>query len=176
MLIVLTHLPADGLKFEHQYKTDELDLAQHEFTLQQPPLVQGRVTTLGQEVRVKGKVTATLEAACDRCLEPVVLPVERDFDLFYLPEDAQNATPGETELLARDLDVSIYEDERIDVDELVLEQLELSLPTRILCQEDCKGLCAQCGTNLNNEQCHCQPSIDPRWQALADLKNNPGQD
>lgn len=176
MLIVLTHLPADGLKFEHHYKTDELDLAQYEFTLQQPPVIQGKVTRLGEEVRVKGNLTATLEAACDRCLEPVALPVKREFDLFYMPEESHTVTSGETELLARDLDVSFYEDERIDVDELVLEQLELSLPTRILCQEDCKGLCAQCGTNLNTEQCNCQPSIDPRWQALADLKNNPGQD
>ncbi|MFN7926902.1 MAG: DUF177 domain-containing protein [Blastocatellia bacterium] len=167
---MLTHLPTDGLKFEHQYKTDELDLAQHEFTFQQPPLVQGRVTTLGEEVRVKGNVTATLETACDRCLEPVALPVEREFDLFYLPEASQSATPGETELLERDLDVSVYQDDRIDVDELVLEQMELSLPTRILCREDCQGLCAQCGTNLNIEQCNCPPDIDPRWQALADLK------
>ena len=170
MLIVLTHLPADGLKFEHQYKTDELDLAQHEFTLQQPPLLQGRVTRLGEEVRVKGQITAALEAACDRCLEPVALRVARDFDLFYVPGLALTATPNETELSARDLDVSFYRDERIDGDELALEQLELSLPTRILCQEDCRGLCAQCGTNLNVEPCDCPPEIDSRWQALADLK------
>lgn len=170
MLIVLTHLPADGLKIEHQYQPDELDLSQHEFTFQQPPLIRGRVTTLGQEVRVKGNVTAKLETVCDRCLEPVALPIEREFDLFYLPENSQSEAKGEAELFERDLDVSFYQDERIDVDELVLEQMELSLPTRILCQEDCRGLCSQCGLNLNFEQCSCQPEIDPRWQALADLK------
>lgn len=170
MLIVLTHLPADGLKFEHQYQADELDLAQHEFSFQEPPLIQGRVTTLGQETRVNGKITATLEAVCDRCLESVKLPIEQEFDLFYLPDDSQAESKGEKELLERDLDFSFYQDERIDIDELVLEQLELSLPTRILCQEDCRGLCSQCGTNLNNETCQCQPEVDPRWQALKDLK------
>ncbi len=170
MLIVLTHLPTDGLKFEHQYQADELDLAQHEFSFQEPPLIQGRITTLGQETRVKGKITATLEAVCDRCLESVELPVEQEFDLFYLPDDSQAESKGEQELLERDLDFSFYQDERIDIDELVLEQLELSLPTRILCQEDCRGLCSQCGTNLNNDACNCQPEIDPRWQALKDLK------
>lgn len=170
MLIVLTHLPADGLKFEHQYKEDELDLASHEFTFQQLPLIQGRVTRIDAEVRVKGQVTAGLEAVCDRCLEPVALPVEREFDLFYLPETSSTTTSGETELLERDLDVSFYTDDRIDVDEVVLEQLELSLPTRILCQEDCQGLCAQCGANLNVAPCNCPPEIDPRWQALAELK------
>lgn len=171
MLIVLTHLPADGLKFEHQYQTDELDLAQHEFTLHQPPLLQARVTLLGEEVRVKGNITAALEVVCDRCVEPVVLPVAREFDLFYLPEPAPAAISEETELSARDLDVSFYRDERIDADELALEQLELSLPTRILCQEACRGLCAQCGTNLNVAPCDCPPEVDPRWQALAELKS-----
>ncbi len=171
MLLVLTHIPADGLKFEHQYEADELDLSQSEFSLPQPPRVAGRVTNIAQEMRVRGSLHAALTAECDRCLEAVTLPVANDFDLYYLPADAQADKSGETELLDRDLDVSFYQNERIELDELVLEQLELSLPIRILCQEDCQGLCAQCGTNLNGESCDCPPPIDPRWQALADLKN-----
>lgn len=169
MLIVLTRLPEDGLKFEHQYAADELDLSNHELDLPQPPFIKGRVTNLGQEMRVKGNLTATLAATCDRCLETVILPLATDFDLYYLPADYDANKTGETELLERDLDFSYYENERIDVDELVMEQLELSLPTRILCSEACKGLCQQCGTNLNFESCNCQPPVDPRWQALADL-------
>jgi uncharacterized protein len=171
MLIVLTHLPADGQKFEHQYKTDELDLSAHAFTFQQLPFVQGRVTALGMEMRVKGSLRAQLAVDCDRCLEAVMLPIDNEFDLYFLPETASAQQGGETELLERDLDVSTYHNDRIDVDELVLEQLELSLPTRVLCVADCKGLCAQCGTNLNVESCHCQPPLDPRWHALADLKS-----
>ncbi|HEX4948787.1 MAG TPA: DUF177 domain-containing protein [Blastocatellia bacterium] len=171
MLLVLTQLPTEGLKFEHQYAADELDLSQHEFTLPQPPLVTGRVTNLGLEMRVKGNLSATLIAECDRCLEAVTLPLATDFDLYYLPAEAQSEKSGETELLERDLDFSVYRNERIDLDELVLEQLELSLPTRILCMEACQGLCPQCGTNLNVESCNCQPPMDPRWQALADLKS-----
>lgn len=171
MLIVLTHIPADGLKFEHQYAANELDLSQYEFSLTQPPRVTGRVTNIAQEMRVQGSLQATLTAECDRCLEAVTLPIANDFDLYYMPVTAQADKSGETELLARDLDFSFYQNERIELDELVLEQLELSLPIRILCQEDCKGLCAQCGTNLNVESCNCPPPIDPRWQALADLKS-----
>lgn len=178
MLIVLTHLPADGLKFEHQYEADELGLASHAFTFQQLPTVEGRVTALGTEMRVKGRLRAQLVVDCDRCLDAVTLPIDNEFDLYYLPpanskdasKDALAQKGSETELLERDLDVSTYENDRIDLDELVLEQLELSLPTRILCTADCKGLCSQCGTNLNVESCHCQPPIDPRWHALADLK------
>ena len=143
MFIALTHLPAEGIKFEQQYKLDELDLAPYEFSLPQPPLLQGRVTILGTEARVQGNLTAKLAVECDRCLMPVELSVTRDFDLFYLPETAQAEAKGETELFARDLDYSFYQDERIDVDELALEQLELSLPIRFLCQADCLGLCQQ---------------------------------
>jgi uncharacterized protein len=171
MFIVLTHLPADGLQFEHQYAANELDLAPHEFSLRQAPLVTGRVTTLGQEMRVRGRLHATLEAACDRCLEAVELPLEKEFDLYYLPAASYADKTGETELLVRELDFSVYQDDRINVDELVVEQLELSLPIRLLCHEDCRGLCPQCGTNLNVEPCACQAPIDPRWQALADLKS-----
>jgi len=72
----------------------------------------------------------------------------------------------------RDLDFSVYQNDELDLDELVIEQLELALPVRLLCREECRGLCDQCGTNFNEQQCNCQPPIDPRWQALADLKNS----
>ncbi len=171
MLIVLTHLPADGLKFEHHYEANDLDMSQHAFSLLQPPLVTGRVTHIAQEMRLQGRLQATLSAECDRCLEAVTLPIANEFDLYYLPVNAHADKSGETELLERDLDFSFYQNERIELDELVLEQLELSLPIRILCREDCQGLCLQCGANLNVEPCDCPPLIDPRWQALADLKS-----
>lgn len=170
MLVSLTHLPVDGLRFEHQYEEGKLDLSGHEFEFRQLPLITGRVSTIGMETRVKGTIRAQLETVCDRCLESVLIPVNQEFDLFYLPE-AQASKSDEKELQERDLDFSFYRDETIDIDELVLEQLELSLPSRILCREDCLGLCSQCGTNLNLEKCQCQPPIDPRWQVLADLKN-----
>lgn len=171
MLISLVKLPAEGRRFEHTYAADELDLTGREFAFVAPPTVRGQVNRVGQEMRVKGMVSARLEGACDRCVEPVELPVEQEFDLFYLPEDPLAGTGGETELHGRDLDFSVYQSDEIDLDELVLEQLELALPTRLLCREDCRGLCGQCGANLNEAGCNCEPPVDPRWQALADLKS-----
>jgi uncharacterized protein len=70
-----------------------------------------------------------------------------------------------------DLDVSIYDGEKIDLTDLVREQILLDLPTQILCQEDCKGLCQKCGANLNEVNCNCEENeIDPRWSALKNLK------
>jgi uncharacterized protein len=163
-------MPPDGLTFRHQYKTGELDTRDYEFDLQEPPLVTGRADRAGSDMRVRGRIEAALAAQCDRCLSEVAIPLEIPFDLLYAPADPGAGHGGEHELHERDLDFAVYENDQINLDEMVLEQLELSLPSRVLCREDCRGLCPQCGADLNVEQCNCKPQIDPRWQALADLK------
>jgi uncharacterized protein len=170
MIISLVRMPADGLRFEHQYQAGELDTGGFNFELQAPPLVTGRVDRAGMDMRLRGKIKAVLAAPCDRCLTDVLIPVEIPFDLFYAPEDPGADRVGEIELQTRDLDFAVYQNDEINLDELTLEQLELSLPTRVLCSEDCRGLCSQCGADLNIETCGCQKPIDPRWQALAELK------
>lgn len=170
MFISLSRLHADGLVFNHQYVADELDISEHEFEVTRFPLVAGRVDRVGAEMRVRGNVKSALLVTCDRCLTEAEVQVDASFDLIYVPEDPIAEQAGETELHERDLDLVVYQNEQINLDDLVLEQLELSLPTRVLCREDCRGLCSECGADLNIEQCNCQKPIDPRWQALADLK------
>jgi uncharacterized protein len=163
-------MPPDGLVFKRQYEAGELDTREYDFELEEPPLVDGRAISAGQDVRLRGEIKAAICAPCDRCLNEVKIPVEIPFDLFYAPAGAGADQAGERELRERDLDFAVYENDQIDLDELVLEQLELSLPSRVLCREECRGLCPQCGADLNVEQCDCKPQIDPRWQVLADLK------
>jgi uncharacterized protein len=52
----------------------------------------------------------------------------------------------------------------------VIEQVELQVPIRLLCREECRGLCPQCGADWNTEQCSCPPPIDPRWESLTGLR------
>jgi DUF177 domain-containing protein len=170
MFISLVRMPADGLRFEHQYQAGELDTRGFDFELQGPVSVTGRVDRAGMDMRLRGEIKASLVAPCDRCLREVPLSLDIPFDLLYAPEDPGANRTGEIELQERDLDFSVYQNDEIDLDELVLEQLELSLPSRVLCREDCQGLCPQCGADLNTEKCNCPENIDPRWQALADLK------
>ncbi|MGE0133269.1 MAG: DUF177 domain-containing protein [Blastocatellales bacterium] len=170
MIISLARMPTDGLVFKHQYKAGELDARAYDFELEEPPLVAGRATRAGHDMRLRGEIKASISAPCDRCLNEVAIPVEIPFDLFYAPADPGAGHAGEHELRERDLDFAVYENDQIDLDELILEQLELSLPSRVLCREECLGLCPQCGSDLNVEQCACKPEIDSRWQVLADLK------
>jgi uncharacterized protein len=170
MIISLVRMPPDGLAFKHQYKAGELDTREYDFELEEAPLVNGRATRAGQDVRLRGEIKARISAPCDRCLSEVAITAEIPFDLFYEPASPGADQVGERELRERDLDFGVYENDQIDLDELVLEQLELSLPSRVLCREECRGLCPQCGADLNVEQCECKQQIDPRWRALADLK------
>jgi len=68
------------------------------------------------------------------------------------------------------MSVSVFDGEAIDVDEIVKEQIVLAVPTRMLCREDCKGICPECGADRNKGDCNCATNdIDPRWAALKDL-------
>jgi uncharacterized protein len=119
--------------------------------------------------RLVGHVTTELELACSRCLEPFRLPVAAPFDLRYLPV-SEVSSDGEREVGDEDLETSYYENDAIDLNELLREQFYLALPMKPLCRDDCRGLCAQCGTNLNTGSCDCAPVWeDPRLAPLKQL-------
>lgn len=179
MIISLVRLPTDGLKFEHRYaggEKGELDLADRDFELESIDPeghlvhVTGRVDRVGLEMRLRGQIVAAVRRPCDRCLADIALPMDLPFDLIYTPVESVRGRSGEIELHEDDLGLSVYENDEIDLDQLVIEQLELSLPTRLLCRDECRGLCPSCGIDLNDEECDCKAPIDPRWEALAAVK------
>jgi uncharacterized protein len=116
---------------------------------------------------LSGRLQARLEMACGRCLEPFTLPVDTQVDLTYVPHPA-DAPEDEVELSQDDLTTAFYREQTLDLGDMVREQFYLALPMRPLCREDCKGLCPQCGTNLNQGTCGC----DVRWEdpRLAGLR------
>jgi uncharacterized metal-binding protein YceD (DUF177 family) len=119
--------------------------------------------------RVKGQVTGDIELTCGRCIEPYTLPVTADFDLRYVPR-SENLGEGEREVEEDDLTTAFYADDQIDLSELIGEQFHLALPMKPLCSVDCRGLCPQCGTNLNTSTCNCsQQWTDPRLAPLKSL-------
>ena len=92
------------------------------------------------------------------------------FDLHYQPL-VPHQGPSEREVEAGDLDAAFYENDEIDLGQLMGEQFYLSLPMKPLCKDDCKGLCSTCGTNLNKATCDCNTQWeDPRLAALRALK------
>jgi uncharacterized protein len=120
--------------------------------------------------RLVGSVATDLELSCSRCLETFRLPVNASFDLRYHPP-SEMKQDEESEVEEGDLETSYYQDDQIDLNELLREQFYLALPMKPLCSDDCKGLCPQCGTNLNTASCGCHTAWDdPRLAPLKQLK------
>ncbi len=125
----------------------------------------------GDAFRVTGRATTRLELECGRCLEPFDLPVDAQFELRYVPQPDGDAE-AEREISEDDLTTSFYRDGLLDVMELLREQFQLALPMKPLCAESCRGLCPECGANLNRTECECKPKWeDPRLAALKGLLN-----
>ena len=123
------------------------------------------------DIRVDGELSTSLELVCARCLEPVVEKVGRKFDLLYRPQGA-DAGKEEMSVTATEAEVSYYQGEGLLLEDVLREQVLLAVPLKAICREACKGLCPQCGKNLNLETCSCDDAItDPRWDALKDLRS-----
>ena len=124
----------------------------------------------GKTVNVVGDVHVLFNPPCARCLRAVPTSLDPHFDLHYLPATAE-ADGNEVELDDEELDEYTYTNDEIDVGAILNEQILLERPFKILCSEDCQGLCPQCGANLNDSKCACKPiAKHPGLQALADIK------
>lgn len=115
--------------------------------------------------RIRAKSFVKLRIPCDRCLEPV----DTDID-FIIDESVDMAEASENEESEEKDYIDGY---NLDVDKLVFSEILLSMPRKILCKEDCKGLCLVCGANLNIAECGCDRSVlDPRMSVFKDILND----
>jgi len=123
----------------------------------------------GRRFRLVGGVEAQLELGCCRCLEAFNWSVSVNVDLLYLPA-SDGTGERDVQIEESDLSTAFYQDEQIDLGQLVHEQFQLALPMKPLCRRDCRGLCAVCGGNRNVKQCQCVETWeDPRLAALRSL-------
>jgi uncharacterized protein len=122
------------------------------------------------DIRLRGKFGGRFEVPCARCIEPVEIPLAADFDLIFRPVGADSEAP-ERSITAPETEIGYYQEDSLLLEDVLREQVLLSLPVRTLCKPDCKGLCPRCGSNRNSQACNCEeiPS-DPRWEALAGLR------
>lgn len=128
---------------------------------------------IGEMITIQGHVAASVGLVCDLCLEPFDFSVKSDFDLVYalqVPE-IEDESDADIELTADDLGIVLLTGEEIDLSEPLVEQFLLCLPFKAICRKSCKGLCPNCGTDLNHSVCKCEGSqFDTRFSALKDLQ------
>ena len=140
-----------------------------EYRLERPFSVHLAHYRAGMELFFSGFLTAEVTATCARCAEDFSVATRRDFRFVLAPRSMGDLNGKD--LNSEDLEFSLYDGEEVEVSPLLREQLLLALPTRPLCQDECRGLCSQCGINLNLKSCSCSaPKLDPRLEALRSLK------
>jgi uncharacterized protein len=123
------------------------------------------------DIRLVGQLTGRFEVSCARCLEPVPQQVNHSFDLLYRPLGIDRRKE-EVAISQAETEIGYYEDEGLELEDVLREQVLLAVPIKTVCRVDCKGLCPRCGQNLNEGSCTCQPGQeDQRWYALRDLKS-----
>ncbi len=124
------------------------------------------------QFRLVGRVETAIELTCSRCLEGFEMPVAEAFDVLFLPHTPAG-TAEERMIEDDDLSTAFYEDNVIDLGQLMQEQCYLAVPMKPLCQEGCLGICPDCGTNLNTASCVCQRTwVDPRLAVLEQLRKD----
>jgi uncharacterized protein len=121
------------------------------------------------DIRLRAKYQGRVEVACARCLDPVEHPVKGEFDLIFRPLGVDQGG-AERAITTDETEIGYYHKSGLALEDVLREQVLLSLPAKTLCRQDCKGLCPHCGRNLNSESCACDTApVDPRWSALSDL-------
>ncbi len=169
MKIDVSKFEQEPLRFDEEFSVDPDRLDCEQVTAPMRVRLKGEVRPRSGFVTVAGNCRVEGSVACSRCLEPVQWEVDEDLSVDYR---TPSATPLDAELGLEkdDLDVAFLEGDKLDLAELAAEQILLALPMRVVCNESCAGLCPRCGANRNRDgACTCEPEVDPRWHALADL-------
>ncbi len=126
---------------------------------------------LVDDIRVRAAYRGRFEALCARCLDPVEHPLTGQFDLLFRPTGADGEA-SEHSITTSETEIGYYQRDGVLLEDVLREQVLLSLPAKTLCREDCKGLCPHCGQHLNSETCACSETLtDPRWSALSGLRS-----
>lgn len=164
MIIDIDRLPKKGLKVQKDFEFLSLDLVEESAVFLEPVHAEVAIKKLGEEISIKGRIKIRLSFNCSRCLVPFEFPIDSRFDLVCLPEELDVV---KEELDSEDMNKFFYYSRKIDLKEVVLEQLNLTFPVKPLCSEDCQGICPNCGKIIRKGECSCVRSdSDPRLEKL----------
>lgn len=174
LLIETTRIPPEGLDVDEALDPARLRLeGETDFALDPGAHVRAHVELVdGSSVHVRGRLEAGVSLECGRCLDRYFAPAGQELDLFFLPREKERPRDEEedVQLSDREVVVGYYEGDRLDLAEVIREQIILSLPLRRLCREECRGLCPTCGKNRNSSDCGCPPPEDGEDPRLAPLR------
>ncbi|HET9400788.1 MAG TPA: DUF177 domain-containing protein [Candidatus Acidoferrales bacterium] len=172
MFLDVKELALRKVRINKSYAPGTIDYHTDDFRQIEPLEVRGTAELIEGQIRVSGHLHTRIELVCARCLEPVTDEISKDFDLFYRPAKDEPAIE-EVRLKDDDTDIAFFEGDGLFLSDVLAEQMLLSVPMKVICRSDCRGLCPHCGANLNHEECRCESrGTDPRLAPLARLKQD----
>jgi uncharacterized protein len=173
MVFGIEEIGGEGLDFELVLNKDQLVIDQAGLNVYLDVSLKGTLNRIDEDVYLKGAVTTGVIASCSRCLNKLSYPIDSEFKTHFVPSDDRLELLREMELHASDIDIEVYENQQIDLTQSIRDIILLAVPVICLCKEDCKGICFQCGKNLNQEFCQCSNDsfIDSRLKILKVLKD-----
>ncbi|NLK01003.1 MAG: DUF177 domain-containing protein [Clostridia bacterium] len=154
------------MSFEFHEDIKEMDFGGDKLYFNKPLLVEGTATNVGSGILVRGIVDTEIKASCGRCLQPVNACVHEEFVEEYV-----RAGEAQESLEKDDVDqgeIHEYHGNTIGIRKEVIENVLVSIPMKILCDPDCRGICCRCGKDLNSGDCSCseEGEINPKMSAL----------
>jgi len=166
--IHVARVPEGSQQYSFSARAEDLGLSQ-EFS--SDVLVKADLERRGRQFLVSGACDTVGRFTCDRCLSEFQKEIGGSFRVLFVPEGVsgssdQPETDDEVRTIPSDLLVIV-------LDEDVRQAVELTVPVKLLCRDECKGLCAKCGKNLNESPCACEnDETDPRWEPLRKLSRS----
>ena len=179
MRINVNQIQDDGLFIEFEEKAGMFPMlaeivqsGECEFTA--PLKTRLRAIRVRDIVEVEGTVETRIRLSCSRCLKPFEMPLSARFALTYtqqMPESTETEDEEGLELSADEMRMIAFQGDEVDLREAIQDQIVMTLPLQPLCREDCKGLCPQCGADLNDGECGCQRDLSgSAFAALTNIK------
>jgi len=170
VFIEIANLKPEPLHIKHVFQIGEIQFDHEDASLNEAVTADFIVTHKDRDLKVGGRVKTGIRFKCSRCIKEFQRPFSVDFDLIYLPQPKWSSKEAEIELSYEDMEVAYYDGINFDVDLMVLEQIELAMPMKFICQENCRGLCYKCGADLNDGSCLCnKEEMDSRLSVLLEF-------
>ncbi len=171
--VKLNEIPQGGLELHYSTSSHELDCALFDLLGETPIYkVDLLLSHLDSVTQLKGSISATVTHSCSRCAEDFQSPLNKKFTTVYSKSEEGIKTLSDgLDDLQGSFDIEFITGNELDVGEVVHEQIAIDIPFQPLCSEDCKGLCPQCGANLNTEEPHAHSESEDKTDSpFAKLK------
>jgi len=171
VFIEIKDLEPEPLHVHRVFQMEEIEFSHEDAVLKQPVTADFTLEHKNSDLHITGTVETVIHSRCSRCNKEFATDISAEYNLSYLPQPVWPDENVEVELKYEDMEISFYDGIVFDVNMMIREQIALAIPMKLICKEDCKGLCYQCGADLNDGICSCsKETVDPRLSVLLEFK------